>query len=185
MRKHTTKTIPQYGVKYRPLTIGDLDVDSCIVEGAENLYSHQKDYVHIMALLDTMNYDSVGLQITCPECKELVKFPLYRNAIMVDEFGESVFGNEIKLSVHPRKTGKEDMIELIDFVVIDGEQIPWEDCKEAEKEAVLDSIDYSVFKSINSALDAPAVIANIPVRCSCGCEKIISLRGLQAFLKVI
>lgn len=184
MRKHTPRHIPKYNVTYRPLTVGDLDdTDNFIIEG--DVFKHQRDYVYIMALFDSINKETVDLQIKCPECGELIKFVLNRHHIMVDEYEEKLYGNEIKISVEPRRTGKEELPELIKFVVIDGEQILWDDCKESEKEAVLDSIDYPVFKSINSALDKPAIVANIPVRCSCGYEHIVALRGLEAFLKVV
>lgn len=184
MRKHKYKEIPQYGVKYRPLTIGEVGIDGCII-GGEKLFLHQRDYVHLMAIFDSMNITKVGLQIKCPTCKELIKFDLNKNAIMVDEFEDQVFGDDIKISVRPYTTGAEMIPDLIEFVVIDGEQIPWSDCKESEKEAVLNSIDYNVFKTINSALEQPAAVANIPVRCSCGYNQIVSLRGLEAFLKVV
>jgi len=183
MRKHKTKFIPQYGVTYRPLTIDPSDKDFIVESGT--LYKHQKEYVHLMAMYDSLNKESVKAQIDCPECKKVIEFELNRNAVMVEEFKESVFGDDMKVSVHPYITGDETIPELIDFVVIDGEQIQWEDCKESEKEAVLDSIDYHVFKSILEALEQPALVSNIPVRCSCGHESIVSMRGLQAFLKVV
>lgn len=184
MRKHTPRHIQKYNVTYRPLTVGDVgDTDNFILEG--KVFKHQRDYVYLMALFDTINKDTVDLQIKCPECGELIKFTLNRHHILVDEFEESLFGNVIKIAVEPYTTGQEELPELIKFVVIDGEQILWEDCKESEKEAVLDSIDYQVFKSINTALDKPAMVANIPVGCSCGYKHIVSLRGLEAFLKVV
>lgn len=183
MRKHKTKYLPRYGVTYRPVTINPSDTDFIIESGT--LYKHQKEYVHLMAVFDSLNKESVKAQIDCPHCKSGIEFDLNRNAVMVDEFKESVFGDDIKLAVHPYVTGDESIPELIDFVVIDGEQIQWEDCKESEKEAVLESIDYQVFKSILEALEQPALISNIPVRCSCGYETIVSMRGLEAFLKVV
>lgn len=184
MRKHTPRHIQKYNVSYRPLTVGDVgDTDNFILEG--KVFKYQRDYVYIMALFDSLNKDTVELQIKCPDCGELIKFTLNRHHIMVDEFEEKLFGNEIKISVEPHTTGEEELPELIKFVVIDGEQILWEDCKESEKEAVLDSIDYQVFKSINTALEAPAMVANIPVGCSCGYKHIVSLRVLEAFLKVV
>jgi len=184
MRKHTYKEIPQYGVKYRPLTVNEVGVDDCII-GIEKLFHHQRDYVHLMAIFDSLNITKVGLQIKCPTCEELIKFDLHKNAIMVEEFEDQVFGDDIKISVRPYKTGEEMIPDLIEFVVIDGEQILWSDCKESEKEAVLNSIDFNIFKTINSALEKPAVVANIPVRCSCGYTQIVSLRGLEAFLRVV
>lgn len=183
MRKHTPKHIPKYNVTYRPLTLGDVTDNESFIDG--KLYKHQHDYVYLMALFDSIGKDTANLQITCPDCGELIKFTLNRNHIMVDEFEESIFGNEIKIAVNPYTTGSEELPDLIQFVVIDGEQILWNDCKESEREAVLDSIDYEVFKSINTALDKPTMVANIPVKCSCGYEHIVALRGLQAFLKVV
>ena len=183
MRNHQHKTIPQYGVTYRPLTIDPNDTDFIIEAG--KLYKHQKEYVHLMALFDSIKKDSVKAKVACPKCNESIKFDVSRNAVMVDEFQDRLFGNDIKLSVRPYITGEEEIYDLIEYVVIDGEQILWSDCKESEKEAVLESIDYEVFKSIYSALNAPALVANIPVRCSCGHESIVSMRGLEAFLKVV
>lgn len=183
MRKHTPKHIPKYNVTYRPLTMGDINETDIIIEG--KLFKHQWDYVYLMALFDTIGKDTVELQIKCPDCGEFIKFSLHRNHIMVDEFDEAAYGNEIKIVVNPYTTGNEEITDLIKFVVIDGEQILWDDCKESERNEVLESIDYAVFKSINTALDKPAVVANIPVRCSCGYEHIVALRGLQAFLKVV
>lgn len=183
MRKHQSKYIPQYGVTYRPLTIDSNDTD--FILESDKLYKHQKEYVHLMAMFDSINDDTVKAKIECTSCKKDIKFLLHRNNAMVDEFNDQLFGDDIKLYVHPYVTGDEDLIDLIDYVVIDGEQILWADCKESEKEAVLDSIDYSVFKSINTALNKPALIANIPVRCSCGHETIVAIRGLESFLKVV
>ena len=184
MRKHTPRHIPKYNVTYRPLTIGDVgDTDNFILEG--KVYKHQRDYVYLMALFDSINKDTVDLQIKCPTCGEQIKFVLNRHHIMIDEYDSELYGNEIKISVEPYTTGHEDLTDLIKFVFIDGEQILWEDCKESEREAVLDSIDYPVFKSINSALDKPAMVANIPIKCLCGYEQIVALRGLEAFLKVV
>lgn len=185
MRKHKPIDLPKYGVKYRPLTIGDRTVDDCILEKSGPLYRHQADYVHLMALFASMNEDTSPLQIACPKCQEIVRFNLHKNAIMVEEFEEKLFGDNPKISVKPRTTGSEEIPDLIDFVVIDGDQVLWTDCSDKEKEAVLDSIDYAVYKSIHTALEAPAPVANIPVKCSCGYEHIVSLRGLEAFLKVV
>lgn len=185
MRKHTPKHIPKLNVTYRPLTVGEITrTDDFIIEG--DLFKHQADYVYLMALFDTLGKDVAHLQIKCPDCGEVIKFDLNRNHIMlVDEFEELMFGKEIKIAVGPYRTGTEEIPDLFKFVVIDGEQIMWSDCSESDKEAVLDSIDYSVFKSINSALDKPSFVANLPVKCSCGYEHIVSLRGLEAFLKVV
>jgi transcription elongation factor Elf1 len=183
MRKHKTKYIPQYDVTYRPITINASDKDFIVESG--KLYKHQKEYVHLMAIFDSLNKDSVKAQVDCGKCNKSIEFDINRNAVMVDEFNQTVFGDDIKLAVHPRITGDEDIPDLIDFVVINGEQIPWGDCKESEKEAVLESIDYHVFKSILTALEQPALVSNIPVRCSCGHDSIVSMRGLEAFLKVV
>lgn len=183
MRNHKTKYIPQYGVTYRPITMKPDDTDFIIDSGV--LYKHQKEYVHLMALFDSLGTDSSKAKVKCPKCNEDIKFEVSRNSIMVNEFKEQVFGDDIKLSVRPYITGDEEIPDLIEFVVIDGEQILWNDCKESEKEIVLDSIDYGVFKSIYTALKEPSVNANIPVRCSCGHESIVSMNGLESFLKVV
>lgn len=185
MRKHTPRHIPKYNVSYRPLTIGDITNQGDFILQSGELFKHQHDYVYVMALFDSIGKDTTDLQITCPDCGEKIKFVLNRNHILVDEYEEKMFGNEIKICVRPYITGKEEIHELIKFVVIDGDQILWDDCNETEKEAVLDSIDYPVFKSINTALEQPSIVANIPVRCSCGYEQIVALRGLEAFLKVV
>ncbi|QDH49120.1 baseplate protein [Pantoea phage Phynn] len=184
MRKHKMIDLPKYGIKYRPLTVGDDNTEDCI-QGKEKLFRHQRDYVGIMAMFAGLGKDSVDLRVQCTECKSQIPFSLNKNSIMVEELTNTVFGNDIKLSVNPYKTGSEDIPDLIDFVVIDGEQIYWSECSDREKEAVLDSIDFAVYKQINDALRQPAPVANIPVRCSCGCERIVSLRGFEAFLKVV
>lgn len=183
MRIHKTKTLPQYNVVYRPLTVDPGD-ESFIIESG-TLYRHQIDYVYLMAMFDSLGVDSVRAKVDCPVCHEDTEFDINRNNIMVVEFEDAIFGKDIKLSMHPYISGQEEIPDLIDFVVIDGEQIKWEDCNEKEKEAVLDSIDYETFKSISMALNKPTVTANIPVRCSCGHEMIVPINGLDAFLKVV
>lgn len=185
MRKHTYRHIEKYNVDYRPLTVSEV-TDGDFIKDDSKLYKHQRDYVRLMALFDSIGKDEYAVRIKCPDCGEHIPFVLKRNSIMVDEFEEKVYGNDgVGVFVRPFKTGTEEIHDLIEYVVIDGEQILWEDCKEKEKELVLDTMNYDTYKSIYKALSKPSVVANIPVRCSCGYEHIVSLNGLEAFLKVI
>lgn len=184
MRKHEYKHVEKYNVDYRPLTHTEFTPNADFIKG--DVYLYQREYLFILALLESKNIDTRQLFINCEECQERIEFQLKRNQIMVEDFDDKLYGNDgIALSVHPRNTGDEEIPDLIDYVMIDGEQIMWSDCSDKDKEMVLDAIDYATYKSISTALDKPAVVANIPVRCSCGHSHIVSLRGLQQFLKVV
>jgi len=184
MRNHKQYELPQIGAKYRALTVSDeLNGGNDFVT-PHVLPKHHRDFAYVHALFQSKGVDSVTLNVVCPDCKEKIIFNLQRNQLMIDEMEDKLYGKEIKIKMNA-PMGDEELIDLIDYVVIDDDQLFWKDCKDSEKEAVLESIDFDVFKSISAALEQPAVVANIPVVCSCGYERVVSLRGLQAFLEVL
>lgn len=184
MRKHKQHFLPQINASYRALTLSDeIDGGNDFVT-PHVLPKHHREFAYIHALFESKGTNAVKLNIVCPDCQEKIVFDLQRNQLMVDEMKDTLYGKEIKIKINA-PMGDEQLIDLIDYVVIDDEQLFWKDCKDSEKEQVLESIDFDVFKSISTALEQPAVVANIPVVCSCGYERIVSLRGLQAFLEVM
>lgn len=185
MRKHKEFHLPQINAMCRPLTIGDEINGGNEFVTPKDLPKHHRDFAYVHALFASKNVDAVKLNVVCPDCKEKIVFDLQRNQLMIDEMEDRLYGNEIKIKMNVPQTGDEDLIELIDYAIVDDEQLFWKDCKDSQKEDILESIDFEVFKSISAALEQPAVVANIPVRCSCGYCRVVSLRGLDAFLEVI
>ncbi|QPI18045.1 baseplate hub subunit [Pectobacterium phage POP12] len=181
MRKHKLKHLDVLDLDYRILTIAD-EIKKTVYT-SKPVMKHQKDYVYVHALMDSKGIDEVPLKVKC-DCGNDIKFNLQRNQIMIEEMDKNVFGNDIKIQIRPRNDN-EEIFELIDYVFIDGDRIAWIDCKQSEKEAVLNSIDYEVFKSISIELNKPRIVANIPIVCSCGKDKIITLSGIQEFLEVL
>lgn len=185
MRKHVYKQDKKYNVMYRPLTVSEV-TDGDFIQGDNKLFKHQKEYLRLMALLDSIAQEGFKARIKCPDCGEYIEFDVQRNAIQVVESKDKTYNcDSFGVRVRPYITGKEEIHELIDAVIIDGDLLRWEECTDVEKESVLDAIDYATYKSILTDLEEPVVVSYIPVRCSCGYEHVVSLKGLHAFIKLM
>ncbi|WWQ13086.1 baseplate hub protein [Morganella phage vB_Mm5] len=184
MRKHVYKTIGEYS--FRPFTVGEINsLDADDVTDIE-YYAHEKDLIKIYALMETLNKKSCDMKTKC-ECGKTIKFSVKKEQFSVTEFVPGIFdiSPELKISVQPRFEHDDNLVDLIEFVVLNGEQISWDDCSDKEKECVLDSIDYEKFIQIEQYLKSFRLKTPIFLTCECGKEKVIDINNADKVMRCI